>query len=65
MRIAFLTTRLEKPSTRYRVLEYIPYLQKAGWEVSVFAFGRRRVDRIKIFWHLSNTTTPVLMVYVG
>ena len=54
MRIAFLTTRLEKPSTRYRVLEYIPYLQKAGWEVSVFAFGRRRVDRIKIFWHLSN-----------
>ena len=54
MRIAFLITRLEKPSARYRVIEYLPYFQKAGWEVSVFAFGRRRVDRIKIFWHLSN-----------
>jgi glycosyltransferase involved in cell wall biosynthesis len=54
MRIAFLITRFEKPSARYRVIEYLPYFQKAGWEVSVFAFGRRRLDRIKIFWHLSN-----------
>lgn len=54
MRIAFLITRFEKPSARYRIIEYLPYFQNAGWEVSVFAFGKRRVDRIKVFWHLSN-----------
>ena len=54
MRIAFLITRFEKPSARYRIIEYLPYFEKAGWEVSVFAFGKRHVDRIKIFWHLSN-----------
>jgi glycosyltransferase involved in cell wall biosynthesis len=54
MRIAFLITRFEKPSARYRIIEYLPYFQNAGWEVSVFAFGKRRLDRIKIFWHLSN-----------
>jgi glycosyltransferase involved in cell wall biosynthesis len=54
MRIAFLITRFEKPSARYRIIEYLPYFEKEGWEVSVFAFGKRRVDRIKIFWHLSN-----------
>jgi len=54
MRIAFLITRFEKPSARYRIIEYLPYFEKAGWEVTVFTFGKRRVDRIKIFWHLSN-----------
>jgi len=52
MRIAFLITRFEKPSARYRIIEYLPYFEKAGWEVSVFAFGKRRLDRIKIFWDL-------------
>lgn len=49
MRIAFLTTRTEKPSARYRFLQYIPYLEGRGHSVDVMVIPRGRAARYRLF----------------
>lgn len=39
-KILFLTRGVTTPSSRHRVLNYIPYLQKEGFEVKVIAFPK-------------------------
>ncbi len=44
MKLLCLTSQLERPSTRYRLLQYLPYLHDAGIETKVMAVqgaGRR------------------------
>lgn len=35
MKILFLTSRINSPSFRFRVLQYLPYLEKNGWDIAV------------------------------
>ena len=35
MRILFLTSRVNRPSFRFRVLQYLPYLKKNGWDIMI------------------------------
>ncbi|MBI5598493.1 MAG: glycosyltransferase family 4 protein [Deltaproteobacteria bacterium] len=49
MRMAFLTTRLEKPSARYRFLQYVPYLEKNGFSVESFIIPRGLAGRPGLF----------------
>lgn len=39
MKVLFLVPRLDKASTRYRVLQYLPFLEKAGIECTVRALS--------------------------
>jgi len=49
MEIAFLVTRLEKPSARYRVLQYLPYLEGKGWRPTVFVIPKSFSERRRLF----------------
>jgi len=49
MNIAFLVPKLDGPSTRYRVLKYIPYLQKKGWVPKVFVLEKGFRNRQRLF----------------
>lgn len=49
MRIAFLVTRLDKPSARYRILQYIPFLEEKGYHSSVYVIPKNTMDRIGVF----------------
>lgn len=54
MKIAFLVTRLEKPSARYRVLQYIPLIESAGHVTELFTLGKSVPDRLRLFRKLRN-----------
>lgn len=54
MKIAFLTTRVEKPSTRYRFLQYISYLEKEGFSIKVFTIQGGFFNRINLFESLDS-----------
>lgn len=54
MNIAFLVTRLEKPSARYRVLQYIPSFNKNGMTTEVFVIPHSHWDRLKLFRKLKS-----------
>lgn len=54
MKIAFLVTRLEKPSARYRVLQYIPFLEKNRFMPEVFKIPRNHFERLKLFRKMIN-----------
>jgi len=54
LKIAFLVTRLEKPSARYRVLQFIPSFNNNGIETEVFVIPQSHWDRIKLFRKLKN-----------
>ncbi len=49
MRVAFLTTRLEKPSARYRFLHYLPYLAENGVDVDTFVLPANKSERSRLF----------------
>jgi glycosyltransferase involved in cell wall biosynthesis len=49
MNLAFLVTRLEKPSARYRVLQYLPYLRERNWNTEVFIIPGDRKKRRDLF----------------
>ena len=49
MKIAFLTTRLDKPSSRYRILQYIPFLKEAGIETRVFVYPKNLWSRLRLW----------------
>lgn len=47
MKCLFLTTRIEKPSSRYRILQYIPYYEKEGIKIDVMVVGGL-LNRLKV-----------------
>jgi glycosyltransferase involved in cell wall biosynthesis len=50
MKIAFLIHSLEAPSSRYRVLQYLPYLKNQGIDVSIHFYKRNWLDKL-IFYN--------------
>src|SRR4030043_314317 len=54
MKIAFLVTRIEKPSARYRVFQYIPFLKMEGYISEVFTIPKNNLDRINMFRKMRN-----------
>ncbi len=49
MRIAFLVTRLNKPSARYRVFQYLPILERIGFVPEVHVIPDSGLKRMKLF----------------
>lgn len=54
MKIAFLVTRTDKPSARYRVLQFIPLLSRNGYRSDVIIIPSNFWDRLKIFRNMKN-----------
>ncbi len=54
MKIAFLVPGLEGPSTRYRVLQYIPFLEKDGYTSEIYTIPKNYWDRLKLFRKMKN-----------
>lgn len=52
MKLVFLVTRLEKPSARYRVLQYVPFLEKAGYKISIEVIPKSPFDRLVLFMNM-------------
>lgn len=48
MQVVFIVPRVDKPSTRYRVLQYLPFLEAAGINCQVVPFSKARVN----WWRL-------------
>jgi len=53
MEIAFLTSRLDKPSTKFRVRSYLPLLAKEGIKSKVLPLSGKTVSRWKTFHFLN------------
>ena len=49
MKIAFLVTRLDKPSARYRVFQYLPYFEREGYAPQVRIIPKTTWGRLKLF----------------
>jgi glycosyltransferase involved in cell wall biosynthesis len=49
MKVAFLTTRFEKPSYRFRVQQFLPYLRANGVRCDSFLIPRSLLKRVKLF----------------
>jgi glycosyltransferase involved in cell wall biosynthesis len=60
MNIAFLVPDLEGPSTRYRVLKYIPYLRKKGWVPKVFVIQKGFLNRLRLLMKMRKFDIVVL-----
>jgi len=60
MKIAFLVSSLNNPSTKFRVIQYIPYFEKQGWEVKVLIFPKNLQKRIHLFFSLKNFDIVIL-----
>jgi glycosyltransferase involved in cell wall biosynthesis len=54
MKIAFLVTGLDAPSARYRVLQYLPFLEKEGCISEVYMIPKKYWERIKLFREMKN-----------
>ena len=60
MKIAFLISNLEAPSSRYRVLQYLPYLKNKRVDVSVHFYKQRWLDKLKFY----NTLRQYHILYI-
>ena len=60
MKVAFLIDRLETNSSRYRVIQYLPFLRDQGVDVSVHFHGRTWRDRFEFY----NTLDQYDVLYV-
>ncbi len=49
MKVAFLIHSLEVNSCRYRILQYLPYLENAGIEVSINFYRRTWRDKLRLY----------------
>lgn len=49
MKILFLTSRVDSPSFRFRVLQYIPYIEKDGWDVKIQEIPKNWFKRWLLF----------------
>jgi glycosyltransferase involved in cell wall biosynthesis len=54
MKILFLANRVEGAGSRYRFLQYIPYLEKQGWSVEARTIPRRFPERMRLFASLGS-----------
>lgn len=48
MKIAFLTTRFEKPSFRFRVQQFLPYLRAQGFTCDCFSVPANPLRRVRL-----------------
>ena len=49
MKVAFLVRSMEDSSSRYRALQYVPFLKEKGVDVSVLCHQRRWGDKLKLY----------------
>jgi glycosyltransferase involved in cell wall biosynthesis len=52
MEIAFLVSRLDKPSTKFRIITYLPLLRESGIKAEVFPLSKAKIGRWRVFSHL-------------
>lgn len=60
MRIAFLISRFDAPSSRYRVLQYLPIFKNKGHKSEVFEVPKGFVKRTRLFIKMRNFDVVVL-----
>ncbi len=60
MQVAFLIKKFESPSSRYRVLQYLPYLKKMGYVCTVLRIPPRLPARLFTFRKTSSFDLVVL-----
>ena len=59
-RVIFLTQPFHSPSTRFRVLQYVPYLSKRNFDVTVKEIPKKLYSRVKLFNSLPSYDLVVL-----
>ncbi len=52
MEIAFLVSRLDKPSTKFRIIAYLPLLRESGIQAEVFPLSKAKIGRWRVFSHV-------------
>jgi glycosyltransferase involved in cell wall biosynthesis len=52
MEIAFLVSRLDKPSTKFRIIAYLSLLRESGIKTDVFPLSKANIGRWRVFSHL-------------
>ena len=52
MKIAFLVSRLDKPSTKFRIIAYLPLLHESGIKTEVFPLSKAKIGRWRVFSHV-------------
>jgi len=52
MKVVFLVNSVDGPSTRYRVLQYLPYFKKEDWETKVSVFPKGMREKIQLLFSL-------------
>lgn len=57
MKVLFLVPRLDKASTRYRVLQYLPYLDQGGIDYEIVALSRQSRNRLSLARRIRNSDT--------
>jgi glycosyltransferase involved in cell wall biosynthesis len=60
MEIAFLVSRLDKPSTKFRIIAYLPLLRESGIKTEVFPRSKKTIGRWRIFSKLSTYDLVVI-----
>ena len=60
MKVAFLVTRTEKPSARYRVAQFLPYLRGRGMHPEILLIPRVRRTRRRLFETLGSYDVVVI-----
>jgi glycosyltransferase involved in cell wall biosynthesis len=60
MKIVFLSTRLDKPSSRFRILQYLPLLEQSGFKTEAMELPRRFIRRVPFYRRLSSSDVVVL-----
>jgi len=54
MKVVFLVNSINGPSTRYRVLQYLPYLEEKRWDTQVYIIPKDLRGKIQLFFSLKN-----------
>ena len=49
MKVAFLVRSMEDSSSRYRALQFVPFLKEKGVDVTVLSRQRRWRDKLKLY----------------
>jgi glycosyltransferase involved in cell wall biosynthesis len=57
LKVLFLVPRLDKASTRYRVLQYLPYLDQGGIDYEIVALSRQSRNRLSLARRIRNSDT--------
>jgi glycosyltransferase involved in cell wall biosynthesis len=60
MKIAFLVSRLDKPSTKFRIIAYLPLLRESGIKTEVFTRSKKTIEQWRTFSKLSTYDLVVI-----